>query len=33
MRKHVNVLITAICFVIGLYAGDFARNQYLNRGK
>ena len=33
MHKHINMLITTVCFIIGLYAGDFARNQYLNRGK
>jgi uncharacterized protein YneF (UPF0154 family) len=33
MRKHIAVIITTVCFVIGLYAGDFARNQYINRGK
>jgi hypothetical protein len=33
MRKHINIFITTVCFLIGIYAGDFARNQYINRRK
>jgi hypothetical protein len=33
MRKHINVAITTVCFVIGLYAGDAARTKYITRSK
>jgi hypothetical protein len=33
MRKHVTMLITTVCFIIGLYAGDAARNKYITRSK
>lgn len=33
MRKHLTAAITTVCFVIGLYAGDWARNKYITRSK
>ena len=33
MRKHLTVIFTTMCFVIGLYAGDTARTKYLARSK
>jgi hypothetical protein len=33
MRKHITVLFTTVCFVIGLYAGDTARTKILARSK
>jgi len=33
MRKHITVAITTVCFVIGLYTGDWARNKYTTRSK
>lgn len=27
MRKHLNVAITTVCFVIGIYFGDWARTK------
>jgi hypothetical protein len=33
MRKHITAAITTVCFVIGLYAGDWARNKYITRSK
>lgn len=33
MRKHITMAITTVCFVIGLYAGDTARNKFITRSK
>jgi len=33
MRKHITAAITTVCFVIGLYAGDWARTKYITRSK
>lgn len=33
MRKHLTVIFTTICFVIGIYAGDRARTIYSSRSK
>jgi hypothetical protein len=33
MRKHITAVITTVCFVIGLYAGDKARTLYTSRSK
>jgi hypothetical protein len=33
MRKHITMLITTVCFIIGLYAGDAARTKYITRSK
>jgi len=33
MRKHLTVLFTTVCFVIGMYIGDSARTKYLARSK
>jgi len=29
MRKHLTVIFTTVCFVIGLYAGDAARTNMI----
>jgi len=31
MRKHIGMAITTVCFLVGLYTGDWARNSYLKR--
>lgn len=31
MRKHITAFITTVCFVIGLYVGDWARNKYITK--
>lgn len=31
MRKHIIAGITTIFFVVGLYAGDWARETYLRK--
>lgn len=31
MRKNINVLITTVFFVIGLYFGDRAYNKYITK--
>ena len=33
MRKHITMAITTVCFVIGLYIGDTARNKIIARSK
>jgi len=33
MRKHLNIVITTVCFVAGLYIGDAARTKFLARSK
>jgi hypothetical protein len=33
MRKHITMAITTVCFVIGLYIGDSARNRIIARSK
>lgn len=33
MRKHITMAITTVCFVIGLYIGDTARNKLIERSK
>jgi hypothetical protein len=33
MRKHITMAITTVCFVIGLYVGDTARNKIIARSK
>jgi hypothetical protein len=33
MRKHLTVLFTTVCFVIGMYIGDSARNRIIARSK
>ena len=33
MRKHIQVAITTVCFVVGLYTGDWARNKFIARSK
>lgn len=31
MRKHLAMVFTTVCFVIGLYAGDKARTTFMKR--
>lgn len=31
MRKHISMALTTVCFVVGLYAGDWARTKYTSR--
>lgn len=33
MHKHIKMLVSTVCFVIGLYAGDKARTIITNRSK
>jgi hypothetical protein len=31
MRKHITMAITTVCFVVGLYAGDWARKNFIRK--